>query len=144
MSFKKIDHLNIVVQDLEAARNFFTDLGFIILTKGRLEGAWIDKIVNLPDVQADYIALALPNTQTNIELIKYYSPEGERDPKLSLPNQIGFRHIALEVQGIEEVVAELKVKGITVFSDVQVYNESKKLCYFLGPEGIILELAEYE
>src|SRR5215210_7078333 len=58
MPFKKIDHLNIVVQDLEAARNFFTDLGFIILTKGRLEGGWIDKIVNLPDVQADYIALA--------------------------------------------------------------------------------------
>ncbi len=95
-------------------------------------------------MHADYIALALPNTQTNIELIKYYSPEGERDPNLSLPNQIGFRHIALEVQGIEEVVAELQEKGITVFSDIQVYNESKKLCCFLGPEGIILELAEYE
>ena len=86
MPFKKIDHLNIVVQDLEAARNFFTELGFIILTEGRLEGAWIDEIVNLPGVQADYIALSLPNTQTNIELITYYSPEGERDSKLSLPN----------------------------------------------------------
>jgi catechol 2,3-dioxygenase-like lactoylglutathione lyase family enzyme len=144
MSFKKIDHINVVVRDLEAAKSFFVDLGFIVLTEGRLEGEWIDKIVNLPNVSADYIALALPNTQTNLELIKYYSPEGERDSKLSLPNQIGFRHIAIEVEGIENIVFDLKNKEIQFFSDIQDYNNAKKLCYFLGPEGIVIELAEYK
>ena len=144
MSLKKIDHINVVVRDLEAAKDFFLELGFIVHKEGRLEGEWIDKIVNLANVSADYIALALPNTQTNIELIKYYSPEGERDSKLSLPNQIGLRHIAIEVKGIEKVVSDLKKREIQFFSDIESYNNAKKLCYFLGPEGIIVELAEYE
>jgi catechol 2,3-dioxygenase-like lactoylglutathione lyase family enzyme len=144
VSLKKIDHINVVVRDLEAAKDFFLELGFIVLKEGRLEGEWIDKIVNLANVSADYIALALPNTQTNIELIKYYSPEGERDSKLSLPNQIGLRHIAIEVKGIEKVVSDLKKREIQFFSDIESYNNAKKLCYFLGPEGIIVELAEYE
>ena len=144
MSLKKIDHINVVVRDLEAAKDFFLELGFIVHKEGRLEGEWIDKIVNLANVSADYIALALPNTQTNIELIKYYSPEGERASKLSLPNQIGLRHIAIEVKGIEKVVSDLKKREIQFFSDIESYNNAKKLCYFLGPEGIIVELAEYE
>lgn len=144
MAFKKIDHINIVVQDLEGARQFFVDLGFVVLKEGKLEGKWIDKIVNLSDVQATYIALAIPGTETNLELIQYDFPKGETDPNISLPNQIGFRHIAIEVTEIEKVIADLKKKGIKFFSDIQTYNVKKKLCYFLGPEGIIIELAEYE
>lgn len=143
MAFTKIDHINIVVQDLEAAKAFFKDIGFVVLKEGRLEGEWIEKIVNLSPVSADYAALALPDTQTNLELITYYSPQGEKDAQLSVPNQIGFRHIALEVKEIEEVVTALQKKGIKFFSDIEVYNNTKKLCYFLGPEGIIIELAEY-
>jgi hypothetical protein len=75
-------------------------------------------------------------------LIKYYTPEGNVDPSISMPNQIGFRHIALEVKDIENVVLNLKKKGITFFNDIQIDN-NKKLCYFLGIEGIILEFAEY-
>jgi catechol 2,3-dioxygenase-like lactoylglutathione lyase family enzyme len=144
MLIKKIDHINVVVRDLDAAKNFFMHFGFNVLREGELEGEWIEKIVGLSHVSANYIALALPDTQTNIELIKYYSPEGESDPKLSLPNQIGFRHIAMEVKEIEKIVSDLKRKGITFFSNVQTYDDTKKLCYFLGPEGIIIELAEYE
>jgi catechol 2,3-dioxygenase-like lactoylglutathione lyase family enzyme len=77
-----------------------------------------------------------------LELIKYYTPGGSVDPHISKPNQIGFRHIALEVEDIENVVIDLKKKGITFFSDIQTHD-NKKLCYFLGIEGIILEFAEY-
>lgn len=141
---KNIDHINIVVRDLEKAKQFFFDLGFIVLKEGKLEGEWIDKIVKLSQVKAEYIAMALPDAQTNLELIKYYFPEGEKDEKLSIPNQVGFRHMAIEVKGIEKLVSELKKKGIEFFSEIQTYNVKKKLCYFLGPEGIIIELAEYE
>jgi catechol 2,3-dioxygenase-like lactoylglutathione lyase family enzyme len=143
MKFTKIDHINIVVNDLAGAKQFFSTLGFVVINEGELEGDWIDKIVKLPHVKAKYVALALPNTQTNLELIQYYSPVGEKDPKMSSPNQIGFRHMALEVKDIENVVATLKENGVTFFSDIQVYNVTKKLCYLLGPEGIIIELAEY-
>jgi len=144
MQFKKIDHVNIVINDLEAAKDFFSYLGFVVLKAGKLEGDSINKIVNFPNVKAEYVALAIPGSETNLELIKYYSPAGEKDPQLSVPNQIGFRHIAIEVKGIEEVVLSLKNKGIKFFSEIQTYNVTKKLCYFLGPEGIIIELAEYE
>jgi catechol 2,3-dioxygenase-like lactoylglutathione lyase family enzyme len=140
---KKIDHINIVVQDLEAAKNFFLNLGFIVLRQGILEGEWIDKMVNLPQVKAEHITLTIPQTQTNLELIKYYTPEGQDDPQVSMPNHMGFRHMALEVKDIESAVWDLKQKGISFFGDIQMYNNAKKLCYFLGPEGIILELDEY-
>lgn len=140
----KIDHINIVVQDLENAKNFFLNLGFTVVKQGMLEGEWIDRVVRLPQVKAEYVALTIPQTETNLELLKFYSPEGKEDPQISMPNQIGFRHMALEVKDIESAVLDLKKKGITFFSDIQIYNEKKKLCYFLGPEGIILELAEYQ
>jgi catechol 2,3-dioxygenase-like lactoylglutathione lyase family enzyme len=141
--FKKIDHIGLVVSDLEAAKDFFLVLGFTIVKRQLLEGEWLDKVVNLPDAKAEYIALTIPNTQTNLELLKFYTPEGNRDSHISMANQIGFRHIALEVKDIESVVVDLKKQGITFFSEIQTFNDQKKLCYFLGPEGIILELAEY-
>jgi catechol 2,3-dioxygenase-like lactoylglutathione lyase family enzyme len=141
---KKIDHVGLVVMDLEGAKNFFLDLGFIVVKRSMLEGKWIDRVVGLPQVKAEYIMLAIPETQTNLELLKFYAPEGEKDPQISMANQIGFRHIALEVKDIESAVLDLKKKGVPFFSDIQIYNNVKKLCYFLGPEGIILELAEYQ
>jgi catechol 2,3-dioxygenase-like lactoylglutathione lyase family enzyme len=141
--FKKIDHINIVVSDLEAAKDFFLSLGFRIVRRQLLQGQWLDNVVNLSNVKAEYIALAIPDTRINLELIKYYTPEGDRDTHISMPNQVGFRHMALEVKDIESVFADLKKKGIVFFSDIQVANNLKKICYFLGPEGIILELAEY-
>lgn len=110
--FKKIDHINIVVSDLEAAKDFFLNLGFTVIKRQVLQGEWINKVVNLPNVKAEYIVLAIPDTQTNLELIKYYTPEGNVDPHISMPNQIGFRHIALEVKDIENLVMDLKKKGI--------------------------------
>jgi catechol 2,3-dioxygenase-like lactoylglutathione lyase family enzyme len=141
---KKIDHVGLVVRDLEGAKNFFLDLGFIVVKRSMLEGEWIDRVVGLPQVKAEYIGLTIPDTQTSLELLKFYAPEGEKDPQISIANQVGFRHIALEVKDIESAVLDLKKKGVTFFSDIQIYNNVKKLCYFLGPEGIILELAEYQ
>ena len=141
--FKKIDHIGLVVSDLEAAKDFFLVLGFTIVKRQLLEGEWLNKVVNLSDAKGEYIALTIPDTQTNLELLKFYTPEGNRDSHISMSNQIGFRHIALEVKNIESVVVDLKKQGITFFSEIQTFNHQKKLCYFLGPEGIILELAEY-
>jgi len=141
--FKKIDHVGVVVSNLDEARDFFLQFGFEVVKRGMLNGEWIDKILKLSNVKAEYIALAIPGTQTNLELLKFYNPQGDKDKNISMANQMGFRHIAIEVKNIEKIVENLKNKGVKFFSDIQIYNEKKKLCYFLGPEGIILELAEY-
>lgn len=139
----KIDHINIVVTDLKKAVDFFFLLGFQIKNQGKLQGKWIDEVVNLKNVQAEYVALSLPGKETNLELLCFVQPQGTIDPDLGKANQIGLRHLAIEVEDIETVVQKLKIKGIKFFSPIQKYGDSKKLCYFKGPEGVILELCDY-
>jgi catechol 2,3-dioxygenase-like lactoylglutathione lyase family enzyme len=144
-SFKKIDHINIVVQDLEEAKIFFLELDFTITHTGILTGKWIDTLTQMKNVKAEYASLQLSKTETKLELLKFYLPRGIHDSKKNILNQIGLRHIAFEVEDIEKVVAKLKTKGVHFLSEIQEYKQTnKKLCYFEGPEGIILELAEYK
>jgi catechol 2,3-dioxygenase-like lactoylglutathione lyase family enzyme len=146
MKLKKIDHINIVVKDLEKAKLFFLDFGFVLNPKreGLLEGAAIEQVTGLKDIKAYYCTLSLPGAQTNLELIRYESPYDQDDPLIGKPNHVGIRHIAFEVDDIEQVIKKLKKKGVQFFSEIQEYKASnKKLCYFYGPEGIVLELAAY-
>lgn len=77
---RNIDHIGIVVTDLAGARDFFLALGFTVVRGGPLQGQWIDDALQLPDVDAEYLALYMPETQTHIELLKFVTPEGQRDP----------------------------------------------------------------
>lgn len=141
---KKLDHLNIVVSDLQKAKKFFLDLGFEETASARLSGKQLSTVTGLPDIEAEFIGLSLAGSSTNIELIQYFSPKGGRDPEMGKPNQFGFRHIAFEVEDIEKEVARLKSKGVKFESDVQTWEKTgKKLVYFYGPDGIILEFAQY-
>lgn len=140
---KKIDHINIVTTDIESAKNFFIKLlGVKIVAESMLEGNWIDNVVGLPGVKAKFAKLTIPNTQTNIEIVEYFSPKGSKDSKISVVNQIGLRHLAFEVKDIEQVYVKLKSAGVKFYSEIQTH-QNKKLCYFHGPDSIILELAEY-
>ncbi len=140
---KKLDHINIVVSRIEDAVAFFSLLGFESTTPAGLSGEWISSIVGLDQVQARYVVLSLPGSKTNIELIEYQRPPSGKDPDLGVSNQIGFRHIAFEVKDIEAEYARLKSNGVRFLSEIKVYPKTgKKLAYFYGPEGILLELAE--
>ncbi len=139
-----IDHINIVVEDLEKAKNFFTTIGFTLEHEDDLEGEWISKIVRLPKVRARYAKLVLPGDTCRLELVTYYSPEMQSETLANQANRLGYRHIAFRVEDISSVVAKLQVMDVEFFSDVHVYEPTnKKLVYLLGPEGILLELAEY-
>jgi catechol 2,3-dioxygenase-like lactoylglutathione lyase family enzyme len=140
----QLDHVNIIVSDLDKAIQFFSLLGFVERTAGELSGDWISKIVGLDGVKGRYVAIGLPESHTNIELMQYYSPQGSIDPNISKANQIGFRHLAFEVQDIESVVARLEENGVEFLSEIQLYPATgKKLVYFYGPDGVLLELAQY-
>jgi catechol 2,3-dioxygenase-like lactoylglutathione lyase family enzyme len=141
---KRLDHLNIVVSDLQRASAFFTLLGFRSSDPAALSGEWISSIVGLKDVQARYVILSHPGSDATIELLEYQNPSSERDADLDKANQIGYRHIAFEVDDIEMEVERLKKSGVKFISDVKVYEKTgKKLAYLYGPEGILLELAQY-
>ena len=141
---KKIDHVNVVVSNLDKAKAFFTQLGFSVGDEGTLEGEWISEVVGLENVSARYTSLSLSGSGTNLELIEYTTPPSGQDPMMSKANQLGFRHIAFVVENIDETVQDLKGKGIIFLSPIQTYPKSgKRLAYFYGPDGILLELAQY-
>ena len=140
----RLDHINIVVSDLKKAKDFFLKLGFKEEISSRLSGERFSVITGLPDLDAEFVGLSLPGSPTNVELIQYSSPVGGRDPALSRPNQLGFRHIAFAVEDIEREVERLKADGVEFQSTIQVWEKTgKKLVYFYGPDGVILEFAEY-
>ena len=142
--FSNLDHISIVVSSLAETRDFFVAFGFTLEDEADLEGEWISAIVGLENVRVRYAKLSLPAGGTKLELMEYASPPSGRDPDMAKANQLGYRHIALEVANIETVVEKLKSRGIEMLSEVQTYEPTgKKLVYFYGPGNILLELAEY-
>jgi catechol 2,3-dioxygenase-like lactoylglutathione lyase family enzyme len=142
MKIQKTDHIGIVVNDLPAAKAFFLDLGLELQGEAEVEGKWVDRVVGLTNVSSNIAVLRPPDGGSNIELIKYNNPSSEQGNQLPLANTPGIRNIAFTVDDIEAVVAHLKKKGMEIFGEIQQYEESYKLCYIRGPEGIILMLAE--
>lgn len=142
MKIQRIDHVGVVVRDLAAAKAFFIDLGLEVLGEGELADAWIDRVVGLDDVKVAFVMLRTPDGEANIELITFYSPSVEGAIQQPPANTLGIRHIAFAVKDIEAVVAKLKKNGAEPFSAIQQYEDSYKLCYVRGPEGMIIELAE--
>jgi catechol 2,3-dioxygenase-like lactoylglutathione lyase family enzyme len=142
MKIHKIDHVGIVVNDLAAAKAFFLDLGLDVQGEAELEGSLVDQVVGLHDVKTAIVWLRSPDGQAALELIKFYTPSDEKGAQHSSANTLGLRHIAFAVEDIEAIVAKLKKNGTEIFSEIQNYEDSYKLCYVRGPEGIILELAE--
>ena len=145
MKITHVDHVNIVVQDLDTAIEFFELLGMKVTARKLLEGKWVENVVNLSNVKAEFASLQLPDGKTVVELLKYLNPAGDADPKLGVANQIGYRHIAFSVINIEAWHKKLTELGIETLSGVQIVTNyrDKKMFYFKGPEGILLELMEY-
>ena len=142
MTIHKIDHVGIVVNDFATAKTFFLDFGLELQGEGIVEGEWVDNVVGLHDVKASIAMLRTPDGEANIELIRFYRATGEKEIQRPLANTPGIRHIAFVVKDIEAVVAKLKKQGAEIVGRIQTYEDTYKLCYIRGPEGIILELAE--
>ncbi|WP_374966344.1 VOC family protein [Lysinibacillus sp. RS5] len=142
MKIQRIDHVGVIVNNLSAAKECFLDFGLEVKGEWEMEGDLMGYAAGLDDVKVACVGLGTTDGQTWIELIKFYTPSDEKDIQQPFANTLGIRHIAFTVEDIEAVVAKLKKKDTQIFSEIQQYEESYKLCYVRGPEGIILELAE--
>lgn len=149
---RAVDHLNLVVSDLKRSVRFYTELlGFKEIRRARLEGEWIESIVGLKGIRADVVYVLAPAGEPRLELLCYESPKGTSIPANSIANTIGLRHIAFRVHDIHTVVKRMKDAGVKIVSEPVSVPAStithdaghKILCYFLDPDGILLELAEY-
>lgn len=142
MRINKIDHIGIVVDDLSAAKAFFLDFGLEVQGEAQMEGELLDRLLQLRGAKTSFVVMRPPEGQASIELIKFHSPPDNGSGEHLSVTAHGIRHIAFEVEDLEGLVAKLSAKGAEIFSDIQTFETSYKLCYVRGPEGIILDLAE--
>ncbi len=149
---QSIDHVNLVVRDLQRMKIFYRDvLGFSVSKEVSISGAWIDEVVGLAGVEADVVYLDLP-AGPRIELIAYRRPPLVELTAKNSPHLHGLRHIAFRVADIDTLVARLTTAEVEFFSDVKTVPDAqvtysggvrKRLVYFRDPEGNLLEFCEY-
>lgn len=142
MKVKHVDHIGINVDDLPSAKAFFVDLGFTVVGEMTLQGELVERVIGLTDVRDDLVMLRAPDGQLNLELVKFHHPVDPDGIRPAQANTLGLRHICFQVDDVEGILDTLKRKGNELIGEVQVYEDSYKLCYVRGPEGIIIELAE--
>ncbi len=140
---KKMDNVLIVVDDLEAVKSFFTELGMELEWETTVEGPSVGKLIGLENVRATLALMRTPDGQGRIELDKFHTPEAVRTGSEKAPvNELGIRRIMFAVEGIDEVVARLLNHGAELVGEVVQYENTYRLAYIRGPEGLIVGLAE--
>jgi catechol 2,3-dioxygenase-like lactoylglutathione lyase family enzyme len=120
----KMDHVGINVEDLEAAKEFFLDLGLTVQWEADLGGEAVERVIGLNNVKDRAVMLQTPDGRAVIELVKFYTPVDEKGIQPSVANTLGIRHIAFLVDDVEAVVAKLKTKGAELFGEIVNFDNT--------------------
>jgi catechol 2,3-dioxygenase-like lactoylglutathione lyase family enzyme len=143
MTIQRMDNVLIVVDDLEAAKAFFAELGMELEGKALVEGDLVDRVVGLDGVRADIVMMRTPDGHGRVELTKFHTPSAiSSEPHNAPANTLGIRRIMFAVDDIEDVITRLRTHGAELLGEVAQYEDSHRLCFLRGPEGIIIGLAE--
>jgi catechol 2,3-dioxygenase-like lactoylglutathione lyase family enzyme len=143
MTLQRMDNVLIVVNDLEAAKAFFVELGMELEGETTVEGSSVDRLIGLQNVRATLALMRTPDGHGRIELDKFHTPEAIRTGPENVPvNALGIRRIMFAVDDFDDVVARLRAHGAELVGEVVQYEDTYRLCYVRGPEGIIVGLAE--
>ena len=142
MTLQRMDNVLIVVDDLEAAKAFFAELGMELEGETQVEAAG-GQHRGLGDVRADIAMMRTPDGHGRVELSKFHTPPAVRaEPESAPANALGIRRIMFAVDDIDGVVARLRSHGGELVGEIAQYEDIYRLCFPRGPEGIIIGLAE--
>jgi catechol 2,3-dioxygenase-like lactoylglutathione lyase family enzyme len=143
MSALRMDNVLIVVEDIEAAKAFFAELGMELEGETTIEGPWVDSTVGLENVRADITMMRTPDGHGRVELSRFHRPTAVRpEPENAPSNTLGMRRIMFTVDDVDDVVARLRNHGAELVGEIAHYEDLYRLCFLRGPEGIIIGLAE--
>jgi catechol 2,3-dioxygenase-like lactoylglutathione lyase family enzyme len=141
MSVKRMDNVLIVVDDLDAVKAFFIELGLKLEGESTVEGAAVGELIGLEDVRSTIAMMRTPDGQ-GIELDKFHTPDAVRFGPVDAPvNAMGYRRVMFAVDGIDSLVARMRAHGAEIIGEMQ-HEDTYRLAYIRGPEGIIVGLAE--
>ncbi|HJQ38568.1 MAG TPA: VOC family protein [Thermoanaerobaculia bacterium] len=143
MAIQRMDNVLIVVEDLEAVKAFFAELGMELEGETTLEGPMVDSVVGLENVRTDIVMMRTPDGHGKVELSKFHRPAAVRaEPENAPANTLGIRRIMFAVDDLDDTVARLRNRGAELVGEIAQYENSYRLCFIRGPEGIILGLAQ--
>ena len=143
MTIQRMDNVGIVVDDLDAAVAFFTELGMELEGRAQIEGSWAENVVALKDMRCEIAMMRVVDGPGRLELSQYHNPEAiTPEPRISPSNTLGLHRVMFAVDDIEDTLARLRPHGAELVGEVSRYEDSYLLCYLRGPSGIIVGLAE--
>ena len=142
MTIQRMDHVSVVVDDLEAAKAFFVELGMELEGEATVEGDSVDRLVGLDRVRCEMAMMRTPDGHSRLELSKFQTPPATAAESNAPVNTLGVGRIMFAVDDIDEVLTRLQTHGAKLVGEVVQYENVYRLCYVRGPEGILIALAQ--
>ena len=142
MAVKRMDNVGIVVENLDAAIGFFTELGLELEGRAPVEGDWADGVTGLRGMRVEIAMMRTPDGHSRLELSRFLAPKVVADHRTAPVNALGYLRVMFAVDDIDDTLARLGRLGSTVVGEVVQYENVYRLCYIRGPEGILIGLAQ--
>ena len=138
----RMANVGIVVESLDDAISFFAELGLKLEGRAMVEGEWAGRVTGLDDQQVEIAMMVTPDGHSRLELSRFLTPPVASDHRNAAVNALGYLRVMFTVSDIDETLARLRTRGAMLVGDVVQYEDSYRLCYIRGPEGILVGLAE--
>lgn len=142
MTVIRMDNIGIVVEDLDAAIEFFTELGLTLEGRMPIEGEWAGRVTGVRDQRVEIAMMRTPDGHSRLELSRFDSPSIVSDHRTAPVNSLGYLRVMFTVEDIDDTLTRLSKLGATVVDEVVKYKDIYRLCYIRGPEGILIGLAQ--
>lgn len=142
MAIKRMDNVGIVVESLDTAIAFFTELGMTLEGRATIEGEWAGRVTGLESQRVEIAMMITPDGHSRLELSRFLAPPVVADHRNAPVNALGYLRVMFAVDDIDETLARLRQRGAQLVGDVVQYEDTYRLCYIRGPEGLLIGLAE--
>ncbi len=142
MALKRLDNVGIVVEDLAATIDFFRELGLELEGQGLVEGEWAGRVTGLGNQRVEIAMMRTPDGHSRLELSRFIAPAVIADHRTAPVNALGYLRVMFAVDDIDETLARLLKRGAELVGEVVQYEQSYRLCYIRGPEGLLIGLAQ--
>jgi catechol 2,3-dioxygenase-like lactoylglutathione lyase family enzyme len=138
----RMDNVGIVVESLDEAISFFSELGLDLEGRAVIEGEWAGRVTGLGDQQVEIAMMVTPDGHSRLELSRFVSPPVVADHRTAPVNAYGYLRAMFTVSDLDETLTRIRARGATLVGEVVRYEDSYRLCYIRGPEGLLIGLAE--
>ncbi|HWB26933.1 MAG TPA: VOC family protein [Chitinophagaceae bacterium] len=138
----RMDNVGIVVQSLDDAISFFTEIGLKLEGRALIEGEWAGRVTGVSNQQVEIAMMVTPDGHSRLEISRFLHPATIEDHRAAPVNALGYLRVMFAVQDIDELVARLIKHGATLVGEVVQYENAYRLCYIRGVEGLLIGLAE--